>query len=448
MDLLRRYFPSVLQNYGSTGSKAEYKTLSADGDAADETESHASSWDDGSESNDSDGSGESDSDGEESDVDEEETYRVPGHDEMASTTSVAFPGIKTGVTPASLYLNLEIQSFIENVRQLEASSDAEMDFSSMASSMHSEMAATDGLKNGKTALSSFAPSRDSTSSPDLSARPRNGDVLGGSSSKSSRTLACVAQAQKLYAEATNYMSEDAAEPFINTIESVTALLAYTDMASSPLKCWLDTKRRFTLAETVNSAILGEWCRRRAMSFSICEASHSCAAPMFSPIKSGSTILPIEAGDDRTAGQCRCLDLQIQRVRRIPAVEGGQGGYRDGFACQCEYHYTISNCVASFAHLNQFGQLRWSPPSSLLTFEPFCLNDKRLTHIYGFLYVLHYGGRIAGVTVCIDVVIVIVHVSICSSMSTRLHPCTMSYIQQLSTPVSKKGKPLNYRRPHR
>lgn len=310
MDLLRRYFPSVLQNYGSTGRKAEYKTISADGDAADETESHASSWDDGSESNDSDGSGESASDREESDVDEEETYRVPGHDEMASTTSVAFPGIKTGVTPACLYLNLEIQSFIENVRQLEASSDAEMDFSSMASSMHSEMAAADGPKNGKTALSSFSPSRDSTSSPDLSARPRNGDVLGGSSSKSSRTLACVAQAQKLYAEATHYMSEDAAEPFINTIESVTALLAYTDMASSPLKCWLDTKRRFTLAETVNSAILGEWCRCRAMSFAICEASHSCAVATFSPIKSGSTILPIEAGDDRTADQCRCLDLQI------------------------------------------------------------------------------------------------------------------------------------------
>lgn len=114
------------------------------------------------------------------------------------------------------------------------------------------------------------------------------------------------------------------------------------------------------------------------------------------------------------------------------MEGGQGGYRDGFACQCRSHSIMPNRVTSLTHLNRFEQCRWSLSSSLSTYEPFCLNDKRFTHIYGFLYVLHYGGRIAKVTVCIDVVIVNFHVSDCSSNSTRLYLWTMSPTQRKSS----------------
>ena len=251
MELLRRDFPNVLGTYGTVPASAWNKTSDDD---EDKSEGYGSSVDE--ESNDS-GESSEDVDDEGHEEQQEETYMVPGLDDTTTTTSVAFPGLKAGFKSVSLYLNLEIQSFIENVRQLEASSDPDMDFSSMASSMHSDLAAPDGFRNGKTGIMSSGPSRDSTASPDLGAPLRNGDVLGGTGSKSSRTLTCVAQAQKLYVEATTYLDEDAAEPYVNTIESVTALLAYTDMAASPLSCWLDKKRRFTLAEMINSAILSE-----------------------------------------------------------------------------------------------------------------------------------------------------------------------------------------------
>lgn len=210
------------------------KPLEVDEDAS---EGYGSSVDEAS-----DGSGESSEDVDEEDDDEpssrEEVYVIPGLDEATTTTSIAFPGLKPGCSSVSLYLNLEIQSFIENVRQLEPSSNPELDYSSMASSMHSEFAAGDVPRSSKTGST-------------------NGDLLSETPGKSSRTLTCVVQARKLYEEATTYLDEDAAEPFVDTIQSVTALLAYTDMASSPLTCWLDKKRRFTLADVVNTAILGE-----------------------------------------------------------------------------------------------------------------------------------------------------------------------------------------------
>ena len=175
----------------------------------------------------------------------------------------------TGSRPVHLYLNLAIQSFIENIRQLEPSSDQDIDLSSMASSMHSEFGQPEGNaapgRNGKSLA--FEVTR--TSSPDPSGRltPRDGDNLlssngGGGNNKSSRTLACIAQAQRLYAEVTTYFEEEDAQPFVDILEGATALLAYPDMGSSPLAFWLSPTRRIDLADVVNDSIIGKSPPRR------------------------------------------------------------------------------------------------------------------------------------------------------------------------------------------
>lgn len=47
--------------------------------------------------------------------------------------------------------------------------------------------------------------------------------------------------------------------YLKELESVTALLAYTDLETSPVRKYLDQSRRVALAEQINSAIMCESC---------------------------------------------------------------------------------------------------------------------------------------------------------------------------------------------
>lgn len=281
MDQLGRHFPGVIGNYGNQ-SLSEWKR-----EREDEDEGHRSGLgtgvgkrstevvEDGVEvdEGDEDDEDDDDDDGEE----DEDLVTDDGRDGSNEDDLIGRPGMTTSTKeagsntpstgpqrPINLYLNLAIQSFIENIRQLEPFSDQDMDLSSMASSMHSEFGQPEESslpgRNGK----SLAVEADRGSSPDGSGRmiPRDGDNLlnsnGGGNNRSSRTLACIAQAQRLYAEVTTYLEEEDAQPFINVLEGATALLAYPDMGSSPLAFWLSLTRRTDLAKVVNDSIIGEY----------------------------------------------------------------------------------------------------------------------------------------------------------------------------------------------
>jgi hypothetical protein len=168
----------------------------------------------------------------------EEMSEVDGG--SAETAIPDFPYRRTYNRPTFLLLNMETQSFIENVRNLGTSPSGEMDYSSMASSMHSEFG---GANNGG-----------STGKPE---EGRLGPLNGVGQTKSSRTLACLAQIQGLYAKANELLKGQEAEIFIKAIEEAGALLVYTDMDTSPLSAWLDVSRRETLAELVNRCILSK-----------------------------------------------------------------------------------------------------------------------------------------------------------------------------------------------
>jgi hypothetical protein len=273
MDQLRRHFPGVIGNYG-VQPLSEWKKEDEEGSShglgfskrrSTEVDEEGVEVDEPDEEEDED---EEDDEDEDSVVDDDRNGsnedELMGRPTTASSAQLGLNTPATGSRPVNLYLTLAIQSFIENIRQLEPSSDQDMDLSSMASSMHSDFGGqSEGnapARNGK----SLALEVTQVSSPEPSGRmtPRDGDNLltsngAGGNNKSSRTLACIAQAQRLYAEVTTYFEEEDAQPFINILEGATALLAYPDMGSSPLAFWLSPTRRTDLAKVVNDSIIGE-----------------------------------------------------------------------------------------------------------------------------------------------------------------------------------------------
>jgi hypothetical protein len=267
MDQLGRYFPGVIGNYGVQPLSEWRKEWGMNGEFSKEAMSKLK--DNGVDVNlvDVDSDEEDEDDDEDDDSVGDDDRNGSNEDDLLGqpTTSTGFGTPAAESRPVNLYLHLAIQSFIENIRQLAPSSDQDdMDLSSMASSMHSEFGQAAGdvpVRNGK----SLALEVTRMSSPEPSGRmtPRDdGDNLlgNGGGNKSSRTLACIAQAQRLYAEVTTYLEEEDAQPFINILEGATALLAYPDMGSSPLAFWLSLTRRTDLAKVVNDSIIGKYPR--------------------------------------------------------------------------------------------------------------------------------------------------------------------------------------------
>lgn len=143
----------------------------------------------------------------------------------SSSNDYSLPVFHTSLEPRHVKLNLEIQQFIENFRQLSPSS----------------------------------PSSPSSSMSSILSQPTNG--LGNS-----RTLAhTLAEAQGLHVEAKRLLPEERAV-YLEEIKDAGALFAYTNPETSILKGFLEQGRRIALAQQVNGAILSEslWHAQRML----------------------------------------------------------------------------------------------------------------------------------------------------------------------------------------
>lgn len=173
--------------------------------------------------------------------------------------------------PTFLVLNLEIQAFVEGLREVAhsiPSSPPTTAGSSLASSMHSDMGAAGGTGNGSAVTAGNGNGMDSDASVRPGAGGRGGGAGGGGppsvSSATATTrardtrsiLSCLEAAGGLHTRA-KALPPKQAKVYGAEVEKVTALLAYTDMEASPLRGYLDPRRRLQLADMVNGALLGE-----------------------------------------------------------------------------------------------------------------------------------------------------------------------------------------------
>ncbi|CAO1627912.1 unnamed protein product [Jaminaea pallidilutea] len=178
----------------------------------------------------------------------------------ATTTKASIPSGPTSLDPRHLTLNLQIQSFIENVR--------------VANSPLSQSNGSGGnggngivVGNGTPTPASPAPhslginpataasiSRASSPAPS-SASSASSSASGPSTGVHGALQSALANAQGLYASVQALKSGPYKDLYKRELENVTALLAYKDLERSPLRKYLDVKRRRSLAEQINSAIM-------------------------------------------------------------------------------------------------------------------------------------------------------------------------------------------------
>ncbi|MCO5575616.1 hypothetical protein L7F22_029418 [Adiantum nelumboides] len=177
------------------------------------------------------------------------------------------PSNPTSLDPAHLSLNLQIQVFIESVRSVSAGSTGSingLDRPSVGLTAHSVASSQPGIASAAAISRSASPAPSSTSSHESIA-----SANGLSSASNSTTIvnpvlnAALAHAQLLYTSVQT-LPGFWRSMYLKELETVTALLAYRDLESSPLRKYLDQSRRVALAEQINSAIL-------------CESTHTSAS---------------------------------------------------------------------------------------------------------------------------------------------------------------------------
>lgn len=191
-----------------------------------------------------------------------------GDDESSGVERI-LPANPTSLDPAHLSLNLQIQAFIESVRAAStsnATSPALASAVSMSShqgasampNMHSIVSSTPGIAAAAVSRSaSPAPSSTSSTGSATSANGLSGSAHsnGGSSTQVNPVLhAALRHAQTLYSEVQKLPAYWRAM-YLKELESVTTMLAYTDLERSPVRKYLDQSRRVALAEQINSAIM-------------------------------------------------------------------------------------------------------------------------------------------------------------------------------------------------
>lgn len=191
----------------------------------------------------------------------------------SSGWTAALPSASTSLQPQHLALNLQIQTFIESVRAANAPPQTPAGhYGGGGGGAGQSMAAT-------AAAGAAAASSPSTSGPaappplaslSRSSSPAPSSVSSTSSISTSSSFAptsssapptalqqALANAQSLYIAVQRLPPGPYQTIYRREIEGVTAILAYKDLERSPLKKFLDTKRRRMLSEQVNAAILCE-----------------------------------------------------------------------------------------------------------------------------------------------------------------------------------------------
>lgn len=184
--------------------------------------------------------------------------------EDSSSEVPAFPYAHILYRPTFLVLNLEIQAFVEGLREVAhsiPSSPPTTAGSSLASSMHSDMGGAGvGPAQGGNGLASASTSLERDASLARTGGRGPPSVSSATATTHARDtrsiLSCLEAAGGLHARA-KALPPKQAKVYGAEVEKVTALLAYTDMEASPLRGYLHADRRQQLADMVNGALLGE-----------------------------------------------------------------------------------------------------------------------------------------------------------------------------------------------
>lgn len=157
-------------------------------------------------------------------------------------------------------LNLQIQAFIESVRAASTSSNPSLSLAvnsvGLRAGSHTFATSTAGINSAVSRSASPAPSSASSTGSATSANGLSGSAhSNGSAAFSNPVLhAALVHAQSLHANVQKLPGYWRAM-YLKELESVTALLAYTDLERSPVRKYLDQSRRVALAEQINSAIM-------------------------------------------------------------------------------------------------------------------------------------------------------------------------------------------------
>ncbi|UZJ54990.1 hypothetical protein CBS101457_004310 [Exobasidium rhododendri] len=186
------------------------------------------------------------------------------------------PAHPTSLLGPHLSLNLQIQAFIESVRAASTSphipsnnnsnninSSSHTSLSAAANSAGPKITPTHPFPNSTpgitSAMSRSASPAPSSASSNGSATSTNG--LGGSAHSNGSAAftnpvlhAALIHAQSLHTNIQKLPGYWRAM-YLKELESVTALLAYTDLERSPVRKFLDQSRRVAIAEQINSAIM-------------------------------------------------------------------------------------------------------------------------------------------------------------------------------------------------
>lgn len=196
------------------------------------------------------------------------SIKVPEKGKDQESTRRILPSNPTSLDPAHLSLNLQIQAFIENVR---TASTASMTTTSPLVAANSSPQGTPAMPSMYTVAStpgiaqatlsrSASPAPSSSSSSAASINSTNGMSGSAHSNGGSSTLvnpvlqSALRHAQAILGEVQK-LPEYWRAMYLKELESVTVMLAYTDLERSPVRKYLDQNRRVALAEQINSAIM-------------------------------------------------------------------------------------------------------------------------------------------------------------------------------------------------
>ena len=177
------------------------------------------------------------------------TLKAPARGDESGQRRV-LPANPTSLDPSHLSLNLQIQEFIESVRAANAPAQPAQQQqlstngtgSPTSDLPHQTLLATSGISRAASPAPSSASSAGSAAS-------------GAGSSTNAVYHAALTYIQSLHATCMELTNPYSRSMYMKEIESVSVLLAYRDLEKSPVRKYLDQRRRIALAEQINSAIL-------------------------------------------------------------------------------------------------------------------------------------------------------------------------------------------------
>lgn len=183
----------------------------------------------------------------------------------SSSRQVGIPSGRNSLEPEHLSLNLQIQAFVESVRTANMPQVQPQPSTTFAHSTSQNGFAASGntasqyhhhnLPHSTPGIAAASLSRSASPAPSSASSASSSCASHPSSGVPSALQTALASAQLLYASVQRLKNDACREIYQRELEKVTAILAYKDLERSPLKKYLDVKRRVDLADQINSAIM-------------------------------------------------------------------------------------------------------------------------------------------------------------------------------------------------